>query len=107
MNRASECYRATCISRTFYRVCMNGCFNVFIILCITVNTVTLSMDRYPIDYDFYMNLEITNNVCTFIFVAEMFIKLLGLGLRGYLTDGMNQFDALIVIISLTEFGLAT
>lgn len=82
-------YSNTCVMRTFYTICINSQFNVFIILCIAVNTVTLSLDKYPIDYDLYMNLEITNNVCTFIFVAEMVVKLLGLGLRGYLLDGMN------------------
>ena len=107
MYRSSECYSATCVSRFFYAVCMNAVFNVFIILCIAVNTATLSLDRYPIDYDEYKNLEITNNICTFIFCGEMIIKLLGLGFRGYLTDSMNQFDATIVIISLTEFVLST
>ena len=72
-----------------YGIAMYPLFDHFIFLCIVVNTVTLSMDRYPIDYDFYMNLEITNNVCTFIFVGEMIIKLMGLGFRGYLADSMN------------------
>lgn len=37
----------------------------------------------------------------------MAVKLLGLGLKSYLSDSMNQFDALIVIISITEFIMAT
>ena len=28
-------------------------FSVFILLCIAVTTVTLSLDRYPIDQDFF------------------------------------------------------
>ena len=65
---------------------MNSLFSIFILACIFVNTISLSLDRYPIDYDFYNNLEIINNMCTFIFVAEMVIKLLGLGFRGYIMD---------------------
>ena len=65
---------------------MNSYFSAFIIFCIFINTISLSLDRYPIDYDFYTNLEIVNNTCTFIFVVEMLIKLFGFGLNTYLQD---------------------
>ena len=37
----------------------------------------------------------------------MFIKLIGLGFKEYISDGMNQFDGMIVLISLVELILAT
>ena len=49
-----------------------------------------------------MKLELTNNICTFIFLAEMIIKLFGLGLRTYFKDSMNLFDGSIVIVSIIE-----
>ena len=103
----SERYKDTCAHRFFFSICNNTYFSVFILLCIAVNTVTLSLDRYPIDYDVFMKLEIINNVCTYIFVGEMVIKLLGLGIKGYLMDSMNQFDGLIVIVSLVEIIIAS
>ena len=36
------------------------------------------------------------------FTAEMALKLVGLGLAGYLGDGMNRFDGFIVLVSLVE-----
>lgn len=79
-------YSKTELHKFFKNICINSYFSAFIIFCIFINTISLSLDRYPIDYDFYMKLEIVNNTCTFIFVAEMIIKLFGLGLNGYLQD---------------------
>ena len=33
----------------------------------------------------------------------MVLKLLGLGVRRYVQDGFNVFDAIIVLVSFTEF----
>jgi hypothetical protein len=43
-----------------------------------------------------------NYTFTIIFSVEMGIKLLALGVEGYLKDVMNCFDGSIVIISLVE-----
>ena len=69
---------------------------------ITLNTVTLSMDRYPIEPKEAQTLETINNYCTWIFVAELVIKVLGLGIHTYVSDSLNQFDAVVVIISIVE-----
>lgn len=39
------------------------------------------------------------------FTIEMIIKIIGLGLKGYLRDRMNTFDAVIVIASLIEIAV--
>ena len=43
-------------------------------------------------------LEILNYVFTAIFGLEMLLKLLGLGLYGYIKDPFNLFDGFIVIM---------
>lgn len=48
-----------------------------------------------------------NLVFTIAFAFEMFIKLLGYGFIKYCSDGLNIFDAIIVIVSLTESILAS
>lgn len=53
---------------------------------------------------FQMN-EILNIFFTAYFTLEMVIKVVGLGLRGYLEDRMNAFDGVVVIASLVEFFL--
>ena len=50
-------------------------------------------------------LEEINNVSTLIFVIELVIKVIGLGINTYVSDSMNRFDALVVIISIVEFTL--
>jgi hypothetical protein len=45
----SEKYSETCFQKFFYKICSSRIFIFFILTSILVNTVTLSMDRYPID----------------------------------------------------------
>ena len=51
-------------------------------------------------------LEQINTWTTFIFVGELIIKVLGLGVRTYAMDGMNRFDAIVVTISIVEYVLS-
>jgi len=37
-----------------------------------------------------------------LFLVEMIVKQIGLGLKGYFVDRFNQFDCLIVIISTID-----
>eukprot|EP00951_Prasinocladus_malaysianus_P002849 scaffold20217_cov44-Prasinocladus_malaysianus.AAC.1 len=46
-----------------------------------------------------------NYVLTAYFALEMVIKLLGLGVRKYVEDTMNVFDAIVVVVSLVEIGM--
>jgi hypothetical protein len=47
-------------------------------------------------------LEFVNTVLSYIFIVEMIIKLLGLGIRDYCSDNFNIFDGTVVIISVIE-----
>jgi hypothetical protein len=60
------------------------------------------MDRYPADESQNNALEIINNVISSFFVAEMVIKILGLGPKLYFLDKFNQFDCLIVLINILD-----
>ncbi|PCI31095.1 hypothetical protein COB52_00365 [Candidatus Kaiserbacteria bacterium] len=66
------------------------------------NTVTLALDRYPIDPDEYKMMETLNEVFSWLFFSEMVIKLVGLGFKGYARDKFNLFDCLIVLVSTVE-----
>jgi hypothetical protein len=50
---------------------------------ILANTVTLSLDRYPIEPEENQILEYINGIATWIFIGEMGIKILGMGLLSY------------------------
>ena len=47
-------------------------------------------------------MEDINNVLSWIFFAEMIIKIMGLGVKEYAKDKYNLFDAFVVIISTVE-----
>ena len=88
-------------------ICQSNSFVIVILLTIFLNTISLSLDRYPIDPDEIKMLENINKLCTWIFVGEMVIKILGLGIVTYSLDSMNQFDAIVVIISIVEMVLSS
>lgn len=71
-------------------------------LAILINTLVLAMDRYPITYESNSYLEFVNTVLSYIFIAEMGIKLLGMGIRLYCDDSFNIFDGSVVTISIVE-----
>jgi hypothetical protein len=48
-------------------------------------------------------LYICNIIFTWLFAAEMVFKIIGLGPRQYVKDYYNVFDALIVMLSITDF----
>jgi hypothetical protein len=46
--------------------------------------------------------EVMNVILTSYFTLEMLIKVIGLGIKGYLSDAMNAFDAAVVVSSVVE-----
>jgi hypothetical protein len=47
-----------------------------------------------------MYFEVLNLVFTAVFTFELVIKIIALGIRPFLRDGFNIFDALIVFTSI-------
>lgn len=47
-------------------------------------------------------LDAASTVFTFLFTAECCVKLLGFGFAGFCSDGMNLFDAAVVVLSLVD-----
>ncbi|KAA0155090.1 hypothetical protein FNF31_06158 [Cafeteria roenbergensis] len=89
-------------SVVLYPVVTHPVFENLILLCIVANTVTLSIENYGMDDQLRDGLAIANVVFTIIFVVEMVLKLLGLGLWGYFSEWFNRFDGIIVIVSVVD-----
>ena len=77
-------------------------FKFFVSLCITVNTGSLALDKYPINPIEETILEYINLVFYIVFLAEMIVKLLGLGFKLYLSQSENIFDMVIVTLSTAD-----
>lgn len=82
---------------------MNPYFDVFIIFVIILNTVSLALDKFPeFDENTLYVLNVMNFLFTIIFTIEVILKMIGMGVRTFLKVQFNQFDLLIVIISIVE-----
>jgi len=71
-------------------------------LAVTINTLSLTVDRYGIDEKTSAILTDMNFVFTMMFATEMAIKIIGLGPVAYIKDKMNYLDGGVVMLSLIE-----
>lgn len=71
-----------------------------------MNTITLSLDRYPISQTEIEVLDVFNKIFTVIFCLELTMKLIAYG-TNFIRDQLNIFDTLIVILSVVEWILDT
>ena len=103
---AGDRYYNYWITRTCFYIVNSPIFNGIIIFIIMLNTVVLSMEKYPeFDSDIVNMLNVANTFFTIIFTFEVVLKLIGLGVSGYSADKFNLFDATIVIVSIAEMFL--
>ncbi|ESO08974.1 hypothetical protein HELRODRAFT_109965 [Helobdella robusta] len=84
---------------------MDAFVDLFITLCIVVNTVFMAMEHANMHDTLVKVLSYGNYVFTGIFTVEAALKILALGLYKYLQDKWSCFDFVIVILSLVEMGL--
>ena len=72
-------------------------------MCVILNTFILSLEgSYVSGSQTDVYLSAMNLVFTLIFILEMIVKIAALGPAGYLSDRMNLFDCLIVLLSLVD-----
>jgi hypothetical protein len=77
-------------------------FENFMTICVTLNTLILAFDHYGINKNLERVFTNLNLAFTIVFGAEMFFKLIGLGIKNYLMDRMNYLDGSVVILSIVE-----
>lgn len=86
------------------RVYRSNGFHSVILFCISLNTICLSLDQFPslprqqVEIIAFLNL-----LFSFIFLFEMLITHLAIGVIKYWTQIMTAFDGVIVVCSLLEF----
>ncbi|GBL95075.1 Sodium channel protein para [Araneus ventricosus] len=78
---------------------------LFITLCIVVNTLFMAMDHHDMDPGFEAFLKNGNYFFTATFAIEAGLKLIAMSPKFYFQDGWNIFDFFIVALSLIELSL--
>ena len=81
---------------------MSKVFAITILMLITINTIILALDSYPMNVKRDETLDTINIFLTWCFFSEMVIKIIGLGASHYIRDKVNIFDAIIVILTVAD-----
>jgi len=79
--------------------CQNDKFDQFILICIFLNTILLTIKWYDMPTTLVLVIEYMNYVFMFIFTVEAIVKIIALKSR-YFKDSWNIFDFVVVIGTL-------
>ncbi|RWS27821.1 sodium channel protein para-like protein [Leptotrombidium deliense] len=93
------------IQELFALIVFDPFMELFITLCIVVNTLFMAMDHHEMDPAFDQFLSSGNVFFTTTFAIEAFMKLIALSPKFYFREGWNIFDFVIVVLSVLELGL--
>ncbi|XP_067265956.1 sodium channel, voltage-gated, type I-like, alpha isoform X3 [Chanodichthys erythropterus] len=93
------------IKNIVHMVVMDPFADLFITICIVINTVFMAMECHPMDQAYSNMLTTGNMVFIGIFTAEMIFKIIALDPYTYFQEGWNIFDSIIVTLSLLELCL--
>ncbi|KAF4087030.1 hypothetical protein AMELA_G00091240 [Ameiurus melas] len=104
------------IKRLVHMFVMDPFVDLFITICIVVNTIFMAMEHHTYKdpnnkdptkdvSDLSVVLKVGNYVFTGIFTAEMIIKIIALDPYKYFQESWNIFDSVIVTLSIMELGL--
>ena len=80
-------------------IAQSDLFNNFILACIILNSICLSISWYGEPEKLTKGMEIINLIFTGVYTIELIIKLIAYK-KGYFSDGWNNFDFLIVVFAL-------
>lgn len=86
-----------------YNIVMNPFYNIAVFLLIIGNTIVLASNSYPQSFEKEDRLNVLNDFFTWAFTVELLIKMCALGFKNYIRDNFNQFDCVVVILSLIDF----
>lgn len=102
--RARKSSRSVPLSGFVLRIVEDKTFEAVRTALILLNTITISLDKYPTNDELEDTMEMINAVLTIIFLLETLIKLVGLGWVTWAEDPYNRFDAVTVILNTIESG---
>ena len=77
-------------------------FENLMTLSVLLNTIAMGLDSYGNDEETEAKLDFYNLIFTWIFIAEMGLKLLAMGPTKYVHEPMNLLDGSCVILSIFE-----
>ncbi|GLI71626.1 hypothetical protein VaNZ11_016896 [Volvox africanus] len=85
-----------------YVVVSHNLFDLFMLLVIITNVAFMAMVHWNMSSTWQGIMSYSNLTFTCIFFAEAFAKIVAFGPLGYLRDGWNRFDFIVVLASVAS-----
>lgn len=82
-----------------FEICTNKKFDMFIMLFIGLNMLTMTLDHYQQAETFSIVLDYLNMIFIVIFSTECMMKIFALRYH-YFTEPWNLFDSVVVVLSI-------
>ncbi|KAI5728156.1 hypothetical protein M8J77_012311 [Diaphorina citri] len=101
-----QCFMNLChLARQGIKVMVNHkYFQQGILLAILINTLSMGIEYHNQPEELTVIVEISNVIFSAVFAIEMLLKIIAEGPFGYISNGFNVFDGIIVILSVVELG---
>jgi hypothetical protein len=74
-------------------------FEVTMMALVLINICFMATDNFSTSAQHAQTLVLANYSFTALFTAELLLKLAAFGVRGYMRDWWNDFDAFLVLVS--------
>lgn len=92
------CSIFSCFRRWIKTLVEHKYFQQGILLAILINTLSMGIEYHNQPEELTVIVEISNVVFSAIFAVEMLLKVIAEGPFGYISNGFNVFDGVIVIL---------
>ncbi|KYN07935.1 Voltage-dependent T-type calcium channel subunit alpha-1G [Cyphomyrmex costatus] len=104
LRRTVSCCICTlrCIRRWIKKLVEHKYFQQGILLAILINTLSMGIEYHNQPEQLTVAVEISNIVFSAIFAVEMLLKIIAEGPFGYISNGFNVFDGVVVVLSVVE-----
>ncbi|XP_050464943.1 voltage-dependent T-type calcium channel subunit alpha-1G isoform X6 [Cataglyphis hispanica] len=90
------------IQRCIKKLVEHKYFQQGILLAILINTLSMGIEYHNQPEQLTVAVEISNIVFSAIFAVEMLLKIIAEGPFGYISNGFNVFDGIVVVLSVVE-----
>ncbi|KAG7209645.1 hypothetical protein KM043_011292 [Ampulex compressa] len=91
-----------CIRRWIKKLVEYKYFQQGILLAILINTLSMGIEYHNQPEKLTVVVEISNIVFSVVFAVEMLLKIIAEGPFGYISNGFNVFDGVVVVLSVVE-----
>ena len=71
--------------------------------CIVLNVFVMALYFYDMSDEYERSLDLFNDIFTFIFAAEMLLRMTALLPGRYFKSGANSYDCFVVVVTMGEF----